>query len=121
MANLSFGTFVWPNDPEKYEEKAVREPVYTKDVEGNTHFSGMGAVRRTITGSGFFFGTNAYADFKALLAMMGQTEPANLNHPVWGSRQAYLTELTSTMEPREDFVAYSFTFLEANSDGTVPK
>ena len=81
----------------------------------------MSALMRKITGSGYFFGTGAWESFKALLAMMGQTEPANLNHPVWGSRQAYLTELTSTMEPREDFVAYSFTFLEANSDGTVPK
>lgn len=121
MANLSFGTFTWPNDPEKYEEKVTREPVYTKDAEGNSFYSGMSPVRRRITGNGAFFGSNAYASFKALLAMVNQSEPAALNHPVWGSRSVYLTELTSSMEPRENYVAYSFTFLEAAADGTIPK
>ena len=121
MANLSFGTFIWPNDPEKYEEKCVREPVYTKDEEGNAVFSGMGAVKRTITGSGVFFGSQAYASFKALLTMVGQDKALVLTHPVWGERKAYLTELVSAMEPRADYVAYSFTFLEAGEDGAVPK
>lgn len=114
MANLSFGTFTWPNNPEKYGEKVTREPIYLKDAEGNTSFSGMSAVKRTITGSGAFFGSDAYATFKALLAMVNQAEPATLTHPVWGSRRVYLTELVSGMEPREDYIAYSFTFLEAD-------
>ena len=112
MPNLSFGTFIWPNDPEKYEEKCVREPVYSKDEEGNTVFAGMTALKRTVTGSGSFFGDNAYADFRALLALVDLAEPAVLTHPVWGSRKGYLMELTSAMEPREDFVVYTFRFLE---------
>lgn len=121
MANLSFGTFVWPNDPEKYEEKCVREPEYTKDYDGNPVFSGMGPVKRTITGSGVFFGSQAYESFKALLALVSQTEPAMLIHPVWGSRRAYLTELSSVMEPRADYVAYSFVFREADEEGAIPQ
>lgn len=119
--NLSFGTFVWPNDPEKYEEKCVRELVYTKDEEGNTVFSGMSAVKRTITGSGVFFGSGAYTNFKALLTLLNQAEAATLTHPVWGERRAFLTELASAMEPRADYVAYSFVFREAGEDGSIPK
>ena len=121
MANMSFGTFTWPNDPEKYEEKCVREPVYTQTEEGETVFSGMGPVTRTITGSGAFFGSSAYANFKTLLALVSQAEPATLTHPVWGTRSVYLTELASSMEPREDYVTYTFTFREADESGAIPK
>lgn len=115
MANMCFGSFTWPNDPEKYEEKCTREPVYTEDGDGNKVLSGVGPVKRTVTGSGAFFGATAYANFNALLALMDRGEAANLIHPVWGTRKAFLTELVSLMELRENFVAYSFTFQEAVS------
>lgn len=120
MANLSFGTFVWPNDPEKYREKCVREPVYTQNDDGTTTFSGMSEVKRTVTGSGVFFGSNAYSNFKQLLALVSQSQAANLVHPIWGTRKGYLTELISDLEPREDYVAYSFTFLEAAEESIWP-
>ena len=121
MANLSFGTFTWPNDPECYEESCVREPVYSQTEDGRTVFSSMGPVKRTITGSGAFFGSNAYNSFKSLLALVSQEKPASLVHPIWGTRSVFLTELKSTMEPRENYVAYSFTFREADSSGAIPK
>lgn len=119
MSNLSFGSFVWPNDPEHYEEKCSREPMYEKNGAGEAVFAGMGPVKRTVSGSGAFFGANAYVSFKSLLAQMGQAEPADLAHPVWGTRRAFLTELKSAMEPRADFVAYSFTFLDADANGAA--
>ncbi len=121
MANLSFGTFIWPNDPQRYEEICVREPVYTQTEDGQTVFSGIGPVKRTITGSGAFFGSSAYKSFKALLALVSQEVPASLVHPIWGTRSVFLTELKSTMEPRENYVAYSFTFREADASGAIPK
>lgn len=120
MANLMFGSFVWPNDPEKYQEKCVREPVYTQNDSGDATFSGMSAVKRTITGSGVFFGSNAYNNFKQLQALVSQRQAANLAHPVWGTRKGYLTELVSDLESRENYVAYSFTFLEAEADSLWP-
>ena len=120
MANLSFGTFVWPNDPENYREKCVREPIYIQNDNGTTTFSGMSEVKRTITGSGAFFGSNAYSDFKQLLALVNQKQAANLQHPIWGTRKGYLTELISDLESREDYVAYSFTFLEEGTESLWP-
>ena len=121
MTNMKFGEFVWYTGPEKYQEKCTREPVYVKDEAGATVFSGMSRLRRVITGSGSFVGRNAYNYFKELMAMVNLAEPATLVHPIWGDRSVYLTELTSVMEPRENFVAYTFTFLEADADGTVPQ
>lgn len=115
MANLMFGSFTWPNDPETYQEKIVREPLYTQNDDGTRTFAGMGPAKRTITGSGVFFGTNAYTSFKTLQAFVGQEAALNLIHPVWGTRRVYLTELTSAMEPRDHYVAYTFTFQEVGS------
>lgn len=115
MANLSFGSFVWPNDPERYEEKCTREPIYTQNDDGTRTFAGMSPAKRTISGSGVFYGAGAYTNFKTLQAFLGQAASLNLIHPVWGTRRVYLTELTSSMEPRDDYVAYTFTFLEIGS------
>ena len=119
VAYMKFGDFTWYSGPEKYQEKCTREPVYVRNEAGVTVFSGMSQVRRVITGSGTFVGRNAYTYFKALMAKVNLSEPAMLTHPIWGERSAYLTELTSVMEPRENFVAYTFTFVEADANGAV--
>ena len=114
MANLCFGSFTWPNNPETYQEKVVREPVYTENGAGEKVLSGVGPVKRTITGSGTFFGATAYANFKSLQVLADRGEAALLIHPIWGTRKAFLTELVSLLEPRENGVAYSFAFQEVN-------
>ena len=76
MDKMQFGTF-------------VRKPVYTQTEDGTTVFSGMGVVKRTITGSGVFSGSGAYTNFQTLAARMKQTAPETLKHPVWGDRSAY--------------------------------
>lgn len=43
-----------------------------------------------------------------------------LVHPVWQTASAYFTELTLTQEPRDDYVAYRFTFCEAPGVRRVP-
>ena len=111
MDKMRFGSFVWPENPETYEEICTREPRYAR----------LSQVRRTMKGSGAFTGSGAYASFKTLSEMVNQTEAAKLIHPVWGERNAYLVEIQSAMQPREDYVAYSFTFLEADSSGEIPQ
>jgi len=121
MTKMSFASFTWPNNPEQYEEVCTRQPVYTKLEDGTEEFAGMGPVKRVITGSGAFYGNNAYANFKTLLGQMDLKEAATLTHPVWGMRKGFLTELKSRMEPMENYVAYSFEFREADSSGEIPK
>ncbi len=121
MDKLSFKTFTWPINPEVYQEDCVRDPLYAKTDDGNTVFSGMGPLKRVITGSGAFFGTDASVNFAELSALFASAESGVLNHPVLGTRTVYFTRLRMTQSPKPDYVAYSFEFAEADKDGAIPK
>ena len=120
MNKLVYKNFVWPQNPDVYEQRYVREPVYTKDEDGEIHFS-MGPMKRTITGSGSFFGETAYTDFLALAKVFEENSFGGLIHPVFGTYRCFFTELELTTEPRADYVAYRFEFREADSDGVIPQ
>ena len=121
MEKLKFKTFTWPANPEEYREEFLREPVYTKTEAGDSVFSGMGPMKRVITGSGAFTGSNAAASFGSLAALFGETSTGTLTHPLFGNRTVYFTGLELHQSPRKDYVAYSFRFTEADSKGVIPK
>lgn len=121
MEKMTFKTFTWPRNPETYSQSWEREPVYVKNESDETVFNGMGPKKLTITGSGCFLGSTAYADFKKLAALMEEASAGSLTHPVWGTVSVILTRLELTQEPRENYVAYRFTFREADSKGAIPK
>ena len=120
MGYLSYKTFVWPRNPHTYVEKTSREPKYSTQ-NGVTYFDGMGDLKRTITGEGTFYGTDAYMQFKRLQLLFEDSTPGNLEHPVWGIRYCYFTGLELTQEPKENVVSYKFTFTQALTNGIVPK
>lgn len=120
MDSLSYKTFVWPRNPHTYKEEYIRTPNF-KTVEGESVFAGMGQMQRIITGSGVFFGENAYEAFRALAALFADGEPGNLEHPLWGIRYCCFTGLELTQEPKENWVSYKFEFTGALTNGTVPK
>lgn len=120
MNFLSYKTFVWPQNPHTYKEESVREPQYYTE-DGVTVFNGMGQLKRVITGSGVFYGEDAFEQFKLLMKLMEDATAGNLEHPVWGIRYCYLTGLELTQEPKENYVSYRFTFTQALANGTVPK
>ena len=121
MDKLKFKTFIWPTNPEVYHEDYVRDPIYAKTDDGSTVFSGMGPMKRVITGSGAFFGADATTSFTELANVFASPDPALLNHPIWGIRTVYFTKLQMTQSPKSDYVAYSFEFSEADQDGAIPK
>ena len=121
MANLTFKTFEWPVNPEVYHEDYQRDPIYTKTDDGDTVFSGMGPMKRVITGSGAFYGADATTQFKSLSALVADKASGLLTHPVWGGRTVFFTQLQMTQPPKSDYVTYSFTFTEADSEGAIPK
>ena len=81
----------------------------------------MGPVKRTVTGTGVFFGTTAYEDFKKLIELFKEETCGPLVHPVWGSCNMYFTELELTQEPKGNYVAYKFEFREADEEGVIPQ
>lgn len=121
MTKLKFKTFTWPVNPEVYHEEFVRDALYARTDDGDSVFSGMGPMKRVITGSGAFFGADAYTNFSALAALFGETNRGELVHPVCGSRTVYFTKLQMSQSPKADYVAYSFEFTEADGEGAIPK
>lgn len=121
MEKMAFKTFTWPQNPRIYREVFLREPVHKKNYLGQYVFAGMGPLKRTITGSGVFFGEGAYTDFRSLAALFDETTAGTLVHPVFGTRTVFFTGLELQQEPKSDYVAYSFTFREADADGSIPK
>ena len=121
MQRMSYKGWVWPQNPEKFEQKYLREPVYYKNSQKVWVFAGMGPLKRTIRGEGAFYGNDAFSDFKALAALFANEASGELVHPVWGTVQAYFTELEMTQEPRENEISYRFAFREADMNDAVPK
>ena len=120
MNFLSYKTFVWPQNPHTYKEVATRTPVYyTQD--GTTYFEGMSALKRTISGSGVFYGADAYNKYKKLQKLMEDMDAGKLEHPIFGIRYCYLTLLEVTQEPKENYVSYRFEFTQARLNGEIPK
>lgn len=121
MEKLVYKNYRWPQNPEHYQQNFVREPIYEKNDAGKVMFSGMGPMKRTITGSGAFFGTTAYGDFLELVKVFEDKTYGGLVHPVFGTCRCYFTELQMTQQPRADYVAYKFEFREADADGAIPQ
>mgnify|MGYP002611349283 CR=1 FL=1 len=84
-------------------------------------FDAMGDEKLTITGTGAFFGDDAFVQFKKLAKLFKETTPGNLEHPIWGIRYCYLTGLEMTQEPKDNYVSYRFTFTGAQTNGVVPR
>lgn len=121
MNRLKFKSFIWPINPEVYHEDYSRDAIYAKTDGGDSVFSGMGPMKRVITGSGAFFGTEACDQFRELATIYASADPGLLSHPVWGVRTVYFTKLQMTQSPKSDYVAYSFEFAEVDSNGVLLK
>ena len=120
MGPLCYKTFVWPVNPQTYQEVCRREPVYLT-ANGITDFVSMSEMSRVISGSGAFFGEGALDSFKELVKLFEDGTLGILDHPVWGKRLCYFSRLELMQEARDDYVSYGFEFLQAQEDGSVPK
>lgn len=113
MDKIMFKNVVWPQNPEYYTVSYDRETTYSQEGEEEPVLEKTAVFRRTVTGSGVFSGEQAYEQFKKLEKLCQDSEAGWLAHPVWDRMFAYLIKLEMTQEPRANYVAYSFKFLEA--------
>ena len=121
LTTMTYKEFTWPNNPHTYRERRILEPEYSTDSLGNPVFNGMKPVQLVISGSGAFWGENAVSDFQDLAEVFRDAEPGDLEHPIWGKRYCYFTDLKMTQEPKEDYIAYEFTFEQSQSNGFLPR
>ena len=120
MDRMKFKTLVWPDNPETFRIRAVRTPLYTIDSSNHYAYEGLGPMTREISGSGVFWGEYAVQNYNTLQVLMANGTVGELVHPLWGTIQAFLTGLQMDMESREGYIAYSFTFREADEEGMIP-
>lgn len=113
MKAMQFGTFVWPNNPEKLTVKFRRNVEVKPTASGLWSVSNTARFGRVFSGEGVFYGADAYQSFRALCAYFYSGTKATLVHPQWDSAQAYLTELTVTEQAGENYLRYQFSFQEA--------
>ena len=120
MATMKYRTFTWMELPEVLRIRAVRAPEYEIDENGLFHYTGLSPMCRIISGQGVFRGENAYSKFHALQVLLATGTAGELEHSVWGKISCFLTELQMDQDAREGYVAYSFTFREADESGVIP-
>lgn len=68
-----------------------------------------------ISGTGEFFGEDAYEQWNSLVQVFKENGPGSFTHPIYTDVTTVLmTKLSSDLEPRENYVKYSFEFVEHN-------
>ncbi len=120
MDKLKFENFTWLQNPEVFQVDAVMEPLYRIENDGSITYKGLGPLCRVIRGKGAFQGKYAVQTFNALSVYMATKRLGKLIHPIWGTFQVYLIQLKMEQECREDYIAYSFEFREADESGVIP-
>ena len=112
LAPMRYKTFVWPHNPRTYTITYARDTAVHKVPMGVYTMQDLGRNCRVLSGEGEFYGRDAYDIFKMLATVFYSEGPGTLIHPVWQTSTAYFTALSLRQEPREDYVAYAFTFQE---------
>ena len=112
LSAMRFKSFVWPHNPRDFRVVWQRR-VTVLDAPGGRYFlQEIGKTCRTFQGVGEFCGPDAYKQLKQLARVFREDGPGLLVHPLWESRMVYFTRLELTQEPRQDYVAYTMSFIE---------
>lgn len=101
---MKYKVFTWPNNPDTFKIRVIREPEYSIDENGRYHYTGLGPLCREFTGTGTFYGTLASQNFNTLQVIMANGTSGELVHPVWGTIDAFLTGLEVIQDARPDHV-----------------
>lgn len=114
--SMQFGTFVWPQAPERLTVSYARQVQMVSDEQGGWTTVDLGSMGRVVTGEGCFVGEGAYSAFAGLVEQFNKDVAASLKLEHWPAVWAKLAELTVTEEPCENYVSYRFRFLECPTE-----
>ena len=120
MATMKYKSFTWMELPETLRIRAVRAPEYEISEDGKYSYTGLSPLCRIISGEGVFRGEYAYEYFNALQVLLATGTAGDLEHSIWGTISAFLTEVEMGQDSREGYVSYSFVFREADESGLIP-
>ena len=119
LSAMQFKDFIWPHNPRTFHMLWRRRVAVLDAPNGNYVVQDLGKTCRIFTGTGEFYGEDAYATFGRLADTFDRPGPGVLSHPLWYSTGVYFTQLKLSQEPRKNYVVYSFEFTETRQ--TLPE
>lgn len=110
LNQMRYKDFVWDYNPATCTYSCQRTYVAHKYPElAGVELEDMEINEIVISGEGEFFGDTAYSNWMNLCAAFKSFGPGPFSHPIFtDATHGLMTKLQAKMEPREDYVAYSF-------------
>lgn len=123
LSSMRYKSFVWKYNPATCTYSCDR--VYASHkypgING-AELEDMGTGEVVITGDGEFFGSDAYSNWVKLNNEFEKSEPGIVSHPVFTNiTRGLLTKLQAKLEPREDYVSFSFEIVGDTIVGEINK
>lgn len=113
LLQMWYKNYKWPHNPATYNIKFSKRVIQHNYMGiNNAEIEDMGMEARVMSGSGTFFGPDAYEEFKRLTLVFFDRGPGLLFHPLWQDAQCVFSKLDLSQEPLPDYVSYTFEFIE---------
>ena len=113
LNSIRYKGYEFPYNPSKSGYSTSRAYIAHKYPElTGIEVEDLEAQEVFITGEGEFVGENAYSYWQQLLSVFNEGGVGSFYHPIYTNvTQALMISLESNLEPREDYVSYSFKFV----------
>lgn len=126
LASIVYKGFEFPYNPTTTTYKIDRTYIKHKYPElSGSELEDFGPNACVISGTGVFFGNKAYKNWRNLLKEFKKDGVGSVSHPVFTDiTRGLMTSLQATIEPRPDYVEYSFEIIadtEPNVDECIGK
>ena len=110
LASIVYKDFIFPNNPATTSYKIDRSYVKHKYPElSGAELEDLGSNACIITGSGEFFGQDAYTHWNRLLKEYKKGGIGNVSHPIFTDiTRGLMVSLSADIEPTPQYVKYSF-------------
>lgn len=112
QADMRFCGYTFPHNPEKVkhtQEKNISE--HTVPFSENI-IQDLGKRPMIISGEGEFYGESCFTQYENLLWLYNKKKTGILSMPRYEPIMANFAALTLTCEPKDNLIAYRFTFTE---------
>lgn len=120
LKSIKFKDYEWPHNPEFFNmdfTKRIVEHEYP-DIHGSDS-EDLGNKARIVSGSGVFYGKDAFRQFSKLVLLFADKTPGTFIHPIWSPFEARFSKLSCKEEPTPFYVSYDFEFIEYKEIKTI--